>query len=153
MELLKRNSTATNEEILDYCDLLRQEADELDTINLDLLKDPQLAKFSEKLATILSDKPELDDLDQIWFDLTTDDQNEFIQLVNGNERLFDELIREWRPWWLRNEWQQAVVDQNDPTDDLDEDDITRPFPVFYTKFERLNKLTSVCFWNSFSCVS
>ena len=145
LELLKRNASASDDDIVDYLDLLKQDDDELATINLDLLKDPRLVQFSEKLAGLLSNKNEIDDLESIWFELTEDDQKEFIELVNGNDELFDELIREWKPWWLRAEWQQAVVDQEeDPKDqDDDDEDTSRHFPAFYTKFERINKLTSV----------
>ena len=141
MEMLKRNSSATNEDLLDYCDLLKGDENELESINLDLLQDPRLRQFSERLADRFEAADSVD-LEKIWFDLTAEEQKEFVDIVNGNEKLFDELIQQWRPWWLRMEWQQAVTDQDEGDEDPEED--ARPFPVFFTQFERISKLTSVC---------
>ncbi|KAH9399297.1 Zinc finger HIT domain-containing protein 2 [Tyrophagus putrescentiae] len=161
LQLLKRNSTATNEDILDYLDLINgkdnAESDDLESINLDsllLTSSPQLRQFVEKLGARLggdsSSGVSVEALDGAWLQLLDDaDREEFIRLVNGHERLFSGLITQWRPWWRRQAWHRTVsVESADAAEDEDEEEEDEEeeegssYPCLYTQFERISKLTS-----------
>lgn len=152
LEILKRNSSATEQDILNFYQLMKNndnnddDGGNLDYINLELLKDPKLQVFSQKLIDILysddHDENEIKNYDQIWFNLTKQDRDEFIHLVNSNSNYFDSLLINqqlfWIPWWNR-----MMVPKNLENNINNENSNIKEFPNLYNKIEQISKLTSV----------
>jgi hypothetical protein len=162
LEILKRTSSS-NEDIVDYLDLLEQDDEGLDVddVTFDMVKYPKIREFTEKLISRLeqqSDSGANHHKSSSWFGLTEAEKGEFIALVNEYGRVFDQLVTEWRPWWHRRDWQRPVISIGDEDEELeavirrsheaeedddDDDDETCLYPQVYTNFERFSKLTSV----------
>lgn len=112
--------------------------DQIEDINLDFIQNNEkIKKFLMKILPIVQEQDTIDE--SIWNELSDSDQLEFIDIVKGNARLFDNLIQSWQPWWLRSEWQTCVEEAGD---DQDHDKIQQ-YPYIYTQIQPISKLTTV----------
>lgn len=145
--MLKRNSSATNQDVIDYCDLLdSSNIDELDHFNLDLVKNQQIQIFIEKIINQLDSNCDDQNMNDIWTQISDEDRINFMNLVKKNSKLFDDIINRWIPWWRKNVWQEPILKEetNDNDDDYDVEENVHLFPVLFSQLEPISKLTSVC---------
>lgn len=145
LEMLKRNSSATNQDVIDYCDLLdSSNIDELDHFNLDLVKNQQIQIFIEKIINQLDSNCDDQNMNDIWTQISDEDRINFMNLVKKNSKLFDDIINRWIPWWRKNVWQQPILKEetNHNDDDYDVEENVHPFPILFSQLEPISKLTS-----------
>lgn len=139
---MKKDNQNFNEngDYLDVIASLENDDDEtIEEIDLDFIQNNErIKKFLMKILPIVQQHNTIDE--SIWNDLSDLDRSEFINIVNGNVHLFDNLIHSWQPWWLRPEWQKCVEEVEEEDSNCNK---IQQYPYIYTQIQPISMLTTV----------